>query len=239
MSIKYLPTLTKMANLIFILGESGSGKSSSILENKELGITGVDPENSIYFNIADKNLPVRGWKNYFNKKNQNYVVSRDAVEISNALKYIDKETKGEKTIILDDFQYVMQGEFMDKFNQKSYDKFNSIAHNAWNIFNTCKSMRSDITIFLLSHLETITNDYVQKKQMKTVGKAVSNYITPEGLVEICLYAEGRRSQKGVERFFRTNGDGITDTCKSPFGMFDLEIPNDLGYVLKKIKEFYN
>lgn len=66
------------------------------------------------------------------------------------------------------------------------------------------------------------------------------YITPEGKFEIVLYGKtlfDNKEKKSV-RVFVTNFDGEYPS-KSPVGMFDLYIPNDLGYVIDKVEEYYN
>lgn len=45
-------------------------------------------------------------------------------------------------------------------------------------------------------------------------------------------------EKKSIREFVTNDDGFFP-AKSPVGMFDLYIPNDLGFVVNKIEEYYN
>lgn len=66
------------------------------------------------------------------------------------------------------------------------------------------------------------------------------YITPEGKFEIVLYGKATydAKEKKSKREFVTNDDGIYPS-KSPVGMFDLYIPNDLGLVVEKINEYYN
>lgn len=67
------------------------------------------------------------------------------------------------------------------------------------------------------------------------------YITPEGKFEIVLYGKSSFDEKEKKsiRQFVTNDDGVYPS-KSPVGMFsDLYIPNDLGYVIDKVNEYYN
>ena len=45
-----------------------------------------------------------------------------------------------------------------------------------------------------------------------------------------------KEKKSVRQFV-TNDDGVYP-AKSPVGMFDLYIPNDLGLVVDKVKEYY-
>ena len=65
------------------------------------------------------------------------------------------------------------------------------------------------------------------------------YITPEGKFEIVLYGKSYYDEKEKKsiRQFVTNDDGVYP-AKSPIGMFDLYIPNDLGFVVDKIAEYY-
>ena len=65
------------------------------------------------------------------------------------------------------------------------------------------------------------------------------YITPEGKFEIVLYGKASFDEKEKKsiREFVTNDDRVYPS-KSPVGMFDLYIPNDLGYVVDKINEYY-
>ena len=55
----------------------------------------------------------------------------------------------------------------------------------------------------------------------------------EGLVSICLYTENSNGK----HYFVTQSDGTT-TAKSPEGMFEPQIDNDLAMVDEKIREYY-
>ena len=74
---------------------------------------------------------------------------------------------------------------------------------------------------------------------KSTGNMVDQYITPEGKFEIVLYGKSSFDEKEKKsiREFVTNDDGVYP-AKSPIGMFDLYIPNDLGLVVDKIAEYY-
>ena len=68
---------------------------------------------------------------------------------------------------------------------------------------------------------------------KTVGKLIDNWITLEGLFPIVLlcWTDGKQHK------FITQSDGFT-TAKSPMDMFPTEIDNDLAFVDKTIREYY-
>ena len=69
---------------------------------------------------------------------------------------------------------------------------------------------------------------------------VDQYITLEGKFTVVLYGHSTFNQKTKEvtKSFITNDNGRYN-AKSPYEMFkELEIPNDLGLVKDKIKEYY-
>jgi hypothetical protein len=70
-------------------------------------------------------------------------------------------------------------------------------------------------------------------------KMLDEKVTLEGLFTILLYGKTTfdTTEKKSSKVFVTNYDGEYP-AKSPHGMFkDLYIPNDLGYVARKIKEY--
>ena len=79
-------------------------------------------------------------------------------------------------------------------------------------------------------------------KMKTTGKMVDEYVTPEGKFDVTLVGRSRfdAGQKKIVKEFITNEDEFTSSPKSPYGMFpELYIPNDLGLVVAKVNEYYN
>lgn len=102
---------------IGIVGESGTGKSSSFGIVPEIGIKGLNPKESVIINVAGKDLPFRGWKKHYNGKlteGGNYMESSDATQITKAIGYISESRPEVKNIIIDDAQYIMAFEFMRK-----------------------------------------------------------------------------------------------------------------------------
>ena len=62
---------------------------------------------------------------------------------------------------------------------------------------------------------------------------IDSYLTLEGCFDIVLMT----AVEGSEHCFITQSDGY-NTAKSPEGMFDLKIPNDLAYVDRMIREYW-
>lgn len=197
---------------VLILGESGSGKSTSLRN--------FNPEEVAIFNVAGKPLPF--------KKKMPYVINDANYTI------IEKKLKENKfkKYVIDDAQYLMAFELFEKAKQTGYGKFTDIAVHYQNLLTTIiKETPEDCIVYILSHLEETNSG---KLKMKTVGQMLDNQLTVEGLFTIVLMSFYSNKQYK----FMTQTDGRTP-CKSPLDMFEsLEIDNDLKFVDEKIREFY-
>ncbi len=193
-----------------ILGESGTGKSTSMRNF-------VSDELSI-INVDGKVLPFR---NQFKK----IVKTDDPVKI---LELLSKSTS--KVIIVDDAQYIMSNMYMKRAQERGYDKFVDIGQKMFNIVDCVKSLPDDVIVYFLWHTE-ITNDGTTKA--KTIGKMLDSTVTIEGKFSIVL----RTSVEDGKYTFLTQNNG-QDTVKSPMGMFEGPIDNDLKLVDSTIREYY-
>lgn len=227
-----------MAQGILILGKSGSGKSTSVRN--------LDPTKTFIINVVNKPLPFKGWKNNYTKYNKetnpkgNMVSTDNVTNIQKVLQYIDTNRPEIKCIIIDDSQYTMGNEYMRRAKESGYNKFTDIGQNTFNLVNSISTLRDDLYIVFLHHLE-IEKDELgnQQIQAKTIGKMFTQYVTFEGLFSIVLYTNITKDEKGLHYGFLTQSDG-TNTAKSPMGMFEsLVIDNDLNYVIQKVEEYNN
>ena len=227
-----------MAQSVLIIADSGSGKSTSMRT--------LDPQNTVIINIANKPLPFKGWKSKYtpmNKENPkgNLVSVSSAAGVAKAMKHVNDNMPHVTTLVVDDWQYMSSFEYFDRAQEKGYDKFTSIAANLAHVAKLPKDMRSDLTIFFLTHSEESTDITGHKRvKAKTVGKMIDNALTLEGLFSIVLFGKVRKDDDGVLEYgFETQNNG-ENTCKSPMGMFEEPfIPNDLAYVLDCIDKYDN
>ena len=227
-----------MAQSVLIIADSGSGKSTSMRT--------LDPQNTVIINIANKPLPFKGWKSKYtpmNKENPkgNLVSVSSAAGVAKAMKHVNDNMPHITTLVVDDWQYMSSFEYFDRAQEKGYDKFTSIAANLAHVAKLPKDMRSDLTIFFLTHSEESTDINGHKRvKAKTVGKMIDNALTLEGLFSIVLFGKVRKDDDGVLEYgFETQNNG-ENTCKSPMGMFEEPfIPNDLAYVLDCINKYDN
>jgi predicted kinase len=108
-----------MSNLVLILGESGSGKSTSI--------KGLDPQETIVLNILGKRLPFKGSNSLYNASNKNLINKEkfeDSVEKKTWEKTIDfienisEKFINIKNVVIDDATYLMRREFFSRVKDK-------------------------------------------------------------------------------------------------------------------------
>tara|TARA_R110000822_G_scaffold16329_14_gene55771 strand:+ start:8857 stop:9540 length:684 start_codon:yes stop_codon:yes gene_type:complete len=226
-----------MSQEILIIGESGSGKSTSL--------ESLDASSTFLVNVAKKPMPFRGWKKNYSQLTKdnpkgNYIATDNSQQIVATLKHVDENMPHIKTVIVDDFTYVMANEFMRRANEKGFEKFTEIGLHAWEIANAGKNMRDDVTFIMIGHAEASTDLSGNRKlKFKTIGKLVDDKVNMEGMFTIVLFTDVEKDPNGgIKHYFRTQSDGTT-TGKTPKGMFDeLKIPNDINQVIQAINKYY-
>lgn len=237
-----------MATTYLIVGESGTGKSTSLGNVESLGLKGLDPKETAIINVMDKPLPFKGSKSSYGKlisQGGNYASVSDGNTIVQILGKL-KEREDIKNIVIDDFQYIMAEEFMAKALKKGYDKFNEIGKHAYDVITQGKHMRPDQNFICLAHSDF--DDKAGTYKLKTIGKMLDDKVNLAGLFTVVLYTQvdavSKDGETTVTYNFVTNkfinNAGIEIPAKSPIGMFDeMLIPNDLGLVVEKADEYYN
>lgn len=196
---------------VLILGESGSGKTSS-LRNFQKG-------EILILNVASKFLPFRSDIEVV--QNCNYS------QIAKAL-----NEKKYKTYAIDDSQYLLCFELFDKAKEKGYEKFTDLAFNFYSLIKfIIEKLPNDIIVFLLHHTEETESG---KIKAKTIGKMLDDKLTVEGLFSVVLLAETDENK----HIFRTQTNG-KNPVKTPIGLFaENEIDNDLKAVEKALRVYY-
>ena len=227
-----------MAELCAIVGNSGSGKSTSIRN--------LDPKSTFIINIAKKALPFKGFKKNYKpliqgedkKWTGNLYNTSDVDKIAQVLKLVDRTMPEIQTIIIDDAQYIMAFEAMDRAGEKGFDKFTQIAQHFYLVLKGAIDLRDNLKVFVLVHAENTGDSLNPNFKIKTQGKMIDNMITVEGLFTYVLFTALVKDNDGnIQYKFMTQTDGTT-TAKSPMGCFEsLLIDNDLQYVINKMDEY--
>lgn len=225
------------AETIAIVGESGTGKSTSLRN--------LNPETTFIISTTGKPLPFRAWKKKYipikiegKNVSGNYYVSSKWNQILKILQIIDKMMPHIKQVIIDDFQYVLSYEFVDRATEVGYTKFSELAQHAMEILRYSEKMREDCKMIFLTHSENVGDNVNPKYVIKTVGKLLSEKVTLEGLFTYIFFTKVNEGDSGrMEYKLITNNDGSC-VAKTSLGMFeDLEIDNDLDEIIKVIDAY--
>lgn len=206
-----------MAQLILLLGTSGSGKSTSMrnFAHNELALV----------NVNKKPLPFKG-------KFDSTLETTNYEQIEKAILTTQK-----KAIVIDDAGYLITHQFMSGHRENKgnavFELYNDLADNFYKLIKFCQTRVDDNKIvYFVMHVDK--NDFGESRP-KTIGKLLDEKVCIEGLFTTVLTAEC----KDGEYIFHTKTDGL-DVTKTPIGLFDKEyIENDLKMVDEKIRTYYS
>lgn len=179
----------------------------------------LDRKTTAVFNVAGKPLPFRG------KFDMMCTVSN----VDEIIKILKRNTTN--CYVIDDSQYLMAFKLIDKINEQGYAKYTEIAKDFKRLIDTVVNDTSaDTIVYFLHHTETMDDG---KIKAKTCGKMIDNWLTLEGLFSIVFMSVATENK----HLYVTQSDG-TNTCKSPIGMLENPMDNDLALVDKAIREYY-
>lgn len=203
-----------MAQKVLIMGESGTGKSTSLRNCNPVNIGIVNP--------VGKPLPFKG----------KFDTLDDVTDSGKIVKWMKEQVAGgKKILVVDDFQYILSVPYMNRIQENGWDKWNDFGANYFEIIEVCKQLPDDVVVYYLTHTETLENGTTT---IKLIGKLLREKITIEGLFTIVL----RTGVNEGKYYFYTQNSG-KDTVKSPMDMFPAyAIENDLQYVDDKIRNYY-
>jgi len=200
---------------VLILGDSGSGKTTSLRN--------FQPGEIAIINVAKKPLPFRTKLKPYNT--DDYAAVKTAI--------FKAAQHGIKSIVVDDIQYLMTDEFMRRSSETGYAKYTDMAASYSGLFEIAPQLPDDCILYLMSHIE---RDESGHETPRTVGKLVHEKLCVEGKVSITLHTY----VESGKYYFRTHSNGEGDISKSPLEMFESDlIDNDLKAVDAVIREYYN
>lgn len=205
-----------MAIPVLIIGKSGSGKSTS-LRNCQDG-------NFNLIRVLNKPLPFKGkipgWHTDDYQTVMKCLISSKA-----------------QSIVIDDAGYLITNHFMKGHSSCGkgnavFELYNSIGDYFWNLIQfIVQKVPENKIVYVIMHEE---KDDAGEVKAKTIGKLLDEKVCIEGMFTIVLRCI---SESGKHLFITQSNEGAIS--KSPIGMFDdLAIENDLSFVDKKIREYY-
>ena len=195
---------------VLLIGQSGSGKSTSLRNFKGNEIAVV--------NVLGKPLPFKSDINA--QKCDDYKIILEAIKKTN-----------KKTIVIDDANYLITNEFMQNASVKGFDKYNIMANGFFEFINGIKNIEGGKTVYLIMHEDTDENGNIKPK---TIGKLLDDKVNIQGMFTICI----RSMYDNGNYIFRLKTNG-QDCVKTPFGMFENDtMENDLKAFDKTVREYY-
>ena len=218
-----------MAQGIGVMGESGSGKTTAMRN--------LDPKITFYMDCDKKGLNWKGWKSQYNVDKKNYWSSDSFTVVSGLLKKINDQDdfKHIKYVVIDTINGLMVAEEMRILAMQSGDKrsaWTDLAQNGWALVNQALEMRDDLTVIILCHSETISDDNgIIRTRIKTNGRKLEKLVLESKMTTVIWAVR----QDGKYKFI-LSADG--STCKVPLGAFQNdECENDIMVVIKALEEF--
>lgn len=241
---------------IVLAGFSNSGKTTSLRF--------LPPESTMIINVnVNKDPSFPGFKKKFEKFHAvevkdkdgktvmradgkpkkkyvgNYYKSDDYNKISTVIRLVGKNPRF-KYLVIDDINFLMGADIMDKITDKSYDKFSGFAKNYTGIIDQVKALRDDLDVVIVSHvMKEEFNDGTVKTRMMSVVKSIDKYKPLDAQFDYIIYAEYLVDDitGNIRYVYRTRKEG-DDSCRTVYGVFkDKYIEPNVLKVLQRIHAF--
>ena len=218
-----------MSKSILIMGESGSGKTTS-MRNLEW--------NKLMYNLwssvdADKKgLNWKGWKEQYSLEKKNYIATSDSKTIKSLLNKINLEQKQIKNVVIDTLNGIMIDDEFARMKEKNYDKWADLAYSIYDIITFANTLREDLTVIFVMHSQTERDETgFYFTRAKTSGKKLDKIVVESKFSTVLL-------AKCVDGKYIFETKNNNSTVKAPLGAFETEnITNDIMQVLEALKEY--
>ncbi len=214
-----------MSKMICVMGESGSGKTTSMRN--------LPPQQTYYIDCDGKGLAWKGWRGQYSLERKNFWSTRNIPGIEAVLIKISNERPEIKNVVIDTLNTCMVHHEVTRMKEYGFDKWTDLTQFVWNTLTTAAKLREDLTVIVVMHSETLHEESgYSYTRVKTNGRRLEK-IVPESLFGTVLLA--KRTEDG-RYIFETQAKN--SSAKSPMGAFDaFEIDNDMQKVLEALKEY--
>ena len=225
-----------MARVLGVMGESGSGKTTAMRN--------LPPKETFYLDCDKKGMNWKGWKKQYlplddkNNTDKGFYLKTDSfTNASTALQKINESERFKriKYVVIDTLNGLMVAEEMRILAMQSGDKrsaWSDLAQNGWSIINQALMLRDDLTVIILCHSETVSDENgIIRTRIKTNGRKLEKLVLESKMTTVVWAVR----QDGKYKFI-LSADG--STCKVPLGAFDTdECENDIMIVLKALEDY--
>lgn len=213
-----------MARLIGIMGEPGTGKSTSL--------KGLNPDETFYCDCDGKGLNWRGWRQQYNSDKKNYVKTNFPQIVIKYLNNVSEKAPHIKYFVVDTVNNLMVSDEMRRCREKGYDKWLDLAACVWDLVDSPVSLREDLTVILLFHTQTeMTDDGYMFTRIKTNGRK-----TEKNNIDSKFNWLLRSVKVDGKYYFETTANN--STARTPLDAFSEDlIPNDITNIINTMEEF--
>lgn len=214
-----------MSKSILIMGESGSGKTTSMRN--------LDPKSTFYIDCDKKGLSWKDWAKQYNAENKNYIATSDVQQIMSLLTKISNEQPHIKVVVIDTLNAIMIDNEFARMKEKGYDKWQELAYSIYGIISMSNVLRKDLTCILVMHSQTERDENTGEKftRAKTSGRKLDKIVVESKLTSVLL-------AKCVDGRYIFETKNNNSTCKTPLGAFSEDyIENDIVKVLDALKDY--
>ena len=213
-----------MARLIGIMGEPGTGKSTSL--------KGLNPDETFYCDCDGKGLNWRGWRQQYNSEKKNYVKTNFPQIVIKYLNNVSEKAPHIKYFVVDTVNNLMVSDEMRRCREKGYDKWLDLAVCVWDLVDSPVSLREDLTVILLFHTQTeMTDDGYMFTRIKTNGRK-----TEKNNIDSKFNWLLRSVKVDGKYYFETTANN--STARTPLDAFSEDlIPNDITNIINTMEEF--
>lgn len=214
--------------LVVVIGDSGTGKSSS-LEN-------LPPERTVIINTENKPLPLKNFSNF-----KNFMIT-DWKTLDGILTQLLTDEMAEKYdyVVLDSFSSAL--EIIHKYCRKVY--------TGWDIWDNYNVMVMELVFkmkklkqqcFIIALPEQKAEQFGETKSYARVkGKELKfGYLEKEVAVVLFTNPEYDDDSGEMLNVFMDFVPNKRNSAKAPRGMFKTKPTNDMLEIANKIKEYYN
>jgi hypothetical protein len=211
------------------MGESGSGKTTAMRN--------LPPKETFYIDCDKKGLNWKGWRKQYSVENKNYFATDSFSTCKTLMEKVDKSENFRhiKYLVIDTINGMMVAEEMRILAMQGGDKrsaWTDLASNGWDIINKALALRDNLTVIILCHSETISDDNgIVKTRIKTNGRKLEKLVLESKMTTVVWAVR----QDGKYKFI-LSADG--STCKVPMNAFAVdEIDNDIMLVINALEDY--
>lgn len=207
---------------VMILGESGSGKTSSLRN--------LNPDKTIILQSIKKPLPFKSDFKRLSSDGGSLWHCTDWQRIKEAIPKFAQS--GKDVIVFDDFQYMISQQWIASRNDSNkFQVYVDIAAHVTETITKVLEAPDHVRFYFLWHPETSEAGRVRPMSM---GKMLSEKLNVEGLFGLVISA----LKEDGRHIFRTKGLDH-EPIKAPFDMFSTDtMENDLLLVDAAITQYY-